>query len=125
MGGNIPGGNVPGGNFPGGSLMGENFPRENFPRTLFYRTPSDDRFWIKNITTQISHHSTFHFLRCAHFSYMKCLFTGMQNQVAYFLREIQNLWTNISIILRDLECDIFRLLFLYEHKHIGRFSNMH
>ena len=44
----------------------------------------------------------------------------MQKQVAYFLREIQNLWTNISIILSDLEY-IFSVLFLYEHKHIGRF----
>ena len=56
---------------------------------------------------------------------MKCLFTSKQKQLAYFLRETQNLWTNSSIILRDLKCDIFRVLFLYEHKHIGRFSNLH
>ena len=78
---------------------------------------------LKNITTQISHHSTFHFLRYAHFSCMKCLFTSMQKQVAYFLRVIQNLWTNSSIVLGDLECDIFRVLFFYEHKHMEIFKS--
>ena len=42
-----------------------------------------------------------------------------------FLTEIQNLRANSSIILRVLECDIFRVLFFYEHRHIGRFPNLH
>ena len=35
-------------------------------------------------------------------------FTGKQLEISY-----------------NLECEMFRVLFLYEHKHIGRFSNLH
>ena len=41
-----------------------------------FRTPLGGCFYI----TQIAHHSTFHFLRSAHFKYPKCLLKNIQKQ---------------------------------------------
>ena len=40
---------------------------------------------VKDSITQTAHYNTFHFLKCAHFRFAKCLFTNIQKQ--YFLRE--------------------------------------
>ena len=57
-------------------------------------------------------------MRYAQLKYAKCLFTNIQKQmnmlkVAYFLRKRQTLWSNNTRIHEDLECEIFRILFLY------------
>ena len=61
----------------------------------------------------MAHYNTFHFFRYAHFKYAKCLFTNIQKQQS----------TLKSCLLfknsQDIECEMFRVLFLYERKHMN------
>ena len=66
-------------------------------------------FQIKNIIPQISHYNTFHFFRYTQFRYVKCYFTTIQKQ--------QNMSKSSLIRINNAS--------LYEHMHIGKFSNLH
>ena len=72
-------------------------------------------FHIKNDITQFSHHNTSHLLRYAHFSYEKYLFTNNKDTLKGYLKK----YPTCAIFA------IFRVLFLYGPKHLGRFSNLH
>ena len=75
---------------------------------------------IKDSTTQIAHYNTFHFLRYAHFRSAKYLFTNIQKQKNMLKSTL--LFTGASLEdSKDSECEIFKVLFLYEHKHMERF----
>ena len=58
-----------------------------------------------------------------------CLQTFRKNRIcwklAYFLRTLRTSRANNSRILRIKNMKLFRVLFLYKHKHTGRFSNLH
>ena len=77
-----------------------------------------------------SHQYTFCFLRYAHVRCVKGLFINIQKQqntlkISLLFKKFTNFIGKKLENSLDKECDIFRVLLLYEHKHIGRFSNLH
>ena len=85
---------------------------------------------IKSSTTQIAHYNTFYFLRYVHFRYVECLFSNIQKQYntlksSLFFEKNINFPGKQLENSKDSECNIFRILSLYEHKHMERFSNLH
>ena len=66
-------------------------------------------FHIKKIIRQISHYNTLHFFRYAEFRYVKCYFTTIQKQ--------QNMSKSSLTRINNAN--------LYDHMHIGKFSNLH
>ena len=85
---------------------------------------------IKNDIAQIAHSNTFYFLRYVHFRYVECLFSNIQKQYntlksSLFFEKNINFPGKQLENSKDSECNIFRILSLYEHKHMERFSNLH
>ena len=69
-------------------------------------------------------------MRCAHVRRVKKLFTNIQKQqnmskISLLFKKFTNFTDKYLENSWDSECQIFRVLVLYEHKHIGRFSNLH
>ena len=98
--------------------------------TLMQKILQYIRLHIKNSITQIAHYNTFHFLRYALFKYAKCLFTNIQKQYStlksnLLFKKNTNFTGEQIKNSQDLECEISRILFSYQHKHMERFSNVH
>ena len=78
---------------------------------------------------KISHLNTFYFLRYAHVRYVKSLFTNIQKEwnmlKISLIFKIYKLHEQITRESIELRMRNFQGIVFYEHKHIGRFSNMH
>ena len=82
--------------------------------------------------TRLSPYNKFYFLRYVNVRYARSflqtsdIIMSVKNQLT-FLRNLQTLPINNSRITRiqDYKCKILRVLFIQEHKNIGRFSNLH
>ena len=88
------------------------------------------RLLINYKITHIAHCNVFHSLRYAHVRYVKSLFTNIQKQqnmlkIGVLFKKNTNFTGEYSKILRIQNAKYFRVLFLYEHKHTKRFSNLH
>ena len=85
------------------------------------------RLHIKNSNTQIVQSNTFHFLR-----YAKCVFTNIQKQLntvksilLFKKKKKKTLPANNSRTFRIHNAKFSGYSFIYEHKHIDRFSYLH
>ena len=79
---------------------------------------------------KISHYKTFYILIYAHERYMGSLFANIQKQqnmlkTSLLFKKFTNSMDKQLQSSLDSECKIFRVLFSYEHKHIGIYSNLH
>ena len=80
---------------------------------------------------KISRSSTFYFLRYAHVRYVKSVFTNIQKQqnmlkISLLFQKFTKLQGADNSRIRIIQnAKNFKVLFVYEHKHRGRFSNLH
>ena len=83
---------------------------------------------IKNSVTQTAHYNTFHLFRYPYFRYTKSLFTTetieyVKKQSTF--KENYKLHGQITQEFLGFRIKISSIIFLYEHKYIGGFSNLH
>ena len=68
-------------------------------------------------------------MRYAHVRYLKSLFTNIQKhynmlKISLLFKKFTNFASKQLENSYEKECEIFRVLLLYEHEHIMRFSNL-
>ena len=74
---------------------------------------------------KISHENTFYFLRYVHVRYIKSMLRNIQKQqnlleISLIFTKFTNFTGKQLVNSQDQECEIFKVLFLYEHKNLRR-----